>query len=155
MPRRGVGGRPPRLDKVLAFVKKLAGDVEGLYGEAVRLRGELARIVGEFDGMEVLVAGVVEKKGYPVLRVRRANSDFVEGGVLEAHITRIPEIGDLVVRLVSIRNVYAEWVAASKRLLAVLEETPSVLEEYRRLVSPGIDGRNGGARYHAATYCHS
>ncbi|HID41189.1 MAG TPA: hypothetical protein EYP33_03425 [Pyrodictium sp.] len=139
--------RPPRLDRVIAFAHKLASDLEGLYREVAGMRSQLMSIVTEFDELEPLVASISSKSrcigngqcySYLVLRVRRANADFLEGMILDVHVTRVPEIGDLVVRLVGARNVYAEWVRATERLLRVLEETPKLLEEYRRLVSPKI-----------------
>ncbi|BES80646.1 hypothetical protein PABY_02130 [Pyrodictium abyssi] len=132
--------RPPRLDKVIAFAHKLASDLEVGYRELAGIRGELLRVSELLRDVEVLEASVIEKSRngsvYRVLQVKRPGTGFFEGGVLSVYVTRKPELGDLVVRLVHLRNVYAEWVKATISLLDALERTPSLLEEYKRLVSP-------------------
>jgi hypothetical protein len=143
MPRR------PRIEKVLALAHKLASDVEGLFNEVVKIRGQLMKLVTNFEDLEPLVASVSSKTrcmnngqcyNYLVLRVRKVDADFIDGIVLEAHVTRMPEIGDLVVKLTHVRNVYSEWIRATERLLSVLEETPSLLNEYESIIKGEKNG---------------
>lgn len=138
MPRR------PRLDKLLALIRKLAGDIEQGYEEVADLAPRLHRLVTVFSDLEPLQVSISEKTKtvgektyrYQVLRVKRLYSDFLEGIILETHITNHRELGDLVAKLVRVRNAFAEWVRATDELLKALEEAPLVLEEYRRVVSP-------------------
>jgi len=146
--------RPPRLDRVIALAHKLASDLEVGYRELAGIRGRLLRVSELLRDIEVLEASVVEKSRngsvYRVLHVKKSGTGFFEGVVLSVYVTRRPELGDLVVRLARLRNVYAEWVRATISLLDVLDDTPSLLEEYKRLVSPTgspvkQEGRNSGS----------
>ena len=143
MPRRA------RIEKVLALTHKLASDVEGMFHEIIKIRGQLMKLVTNFEDLEPLVASVSSKTrcmnngqcyNYLVLRVRKADASFIDGTVLEAHVTKTPEIGDLVVKLAHLRNIYSEWIHATERLLSALEETPRLLSEYESIVGGGRNG---------------